>query len=132
VSAMSETGYFQLYYLRNKEKILAQHKEYEKTHREEINKRHREWRRRHPNNDKEQQKKRNAQHRDRDNGNSKRTFEKSRARSFVQRHPELLMSACEICDAKENLTAHHPDYAFPTIVVTLCRACHNFVHKGVD
>ncbi len=38
---------------------------------------------------------------------------------------------CEICDSTESLQAHHPDYTFPSIVVTLCRSCHMWVDKGV-
>lgn len=73
----------------------------------------------------------NARHKDRPNGNSKRTPEKVRAQSYVQSHPKLLMSTCEICNGNQNLVAHHPDYEYPTIIVTLCRSCHNFIHKGV-
>lgn len=39
---------------------------------------------------------------------------------------------CELCDSTEYLQRHHPDYDYPTIIVTSCASCHNFIHRGVD
>ena len=61
--------------------------------------------------------------------NSTRTSEMVKAHNFVQQHPEILGSKCECCDAPINLCAHHVDYSYPTIIVTLCKGCHNNIHK---
>jgi len=74
----------------------------------------------------------NRMHPKRDNGNSKRTPEEWRSQGYIQRHPELRGSGCELCGSTENLVAHHPDYTYPQIIVTCCSACHNLIHKGVS
>jgi hypothetical protein len=53
-----------------------------------------------------------------------------RAYTTVYRHPELLFSQCELCPSIENLLGHHPDYDYPTIVVTCCKSCHRNIHKN--
>jgi hypothetical protein len=42
----------------------------------------------------------------------------------------VLEGKCDICDSKESLLHHHPDYSEPTFYVTLCPSCHMYVHNG--
>lgn len=37
--------------------------------------------------------------------------------------------ACELCDKKGKLEAHHRDYSEPLSVVWLCVKCHNDIHR---
>ncbi len=41
-----------------------------------------------------------------------------------------LAQYCELCGSTENLERHHPDYAEPKIIVTVCVSCHRWTHKG--
>lgn len=100
----------QAYYQAHKAKIQAQMREWYAKNKERV----RDWQRAHPN---------------RNNGNSTRTPEQVRAHHYIQRHPELRGSKCELCPSIENLTAHHPDYDFPEIIVTCCRGCHGWIEK---
>lgn len=50
-----------------------------------------------------------------------------RAKEFVKRHKIPLAEKCELCPDDDPLPAeerHHPDYALPQIVVSVCRKCH--------
>lgn len=45
-------------------------------------------------------------------------------------------NVCQVCGSTDNVEGHHLiDYAFggaadPDNIITLCRKCHNAVHKG--
>lgn len=67
----------------------------------------------------------------RNNGNSKRTAKQHNAQQYIQRHPELRDVKCELCGAKENICAHHPDYDYPAIIITVCKCCHNWIHNAI-
>lgn len=41
----------------------------------------------------------------------------------------LLEDKCADCGKKKDLQLHHPDYCQPMAVVTLCRKCHQQLHK---
>jgi len=43
-----------------------------------------------------------------------------------------LQNECEICGGVVKLERHHPDYSEPLIVVTVCRPCHNNIHRRRD
>lgn len=90
----------------------------------------RKWRLNHPEKWKEIYDRWNQRHPKRDSGNRKRTCEKIRAHNYVQTHPELLGKQCEFCSQTEKLTAHHPDYEYPEIIVTCCRRCHVWMDIG--
>ena len=66
------------------------------------------------------------------NGNATRTPQQRRAYYYIEKHPELVGFECEFCFSTENLVTHHPSYEYPSIIVTCCSSCHNFIHKGVD
>lgn len=97
------------YYLENKERILAQHKEYRETDKERkfaaaAAKRH-----------------------------SRKYPDKIKARSisFVAitngklKRPET----CSKCPSNKEIQAHHPDYRKPLDVIWLCRICHMEHHR---
>lgn len=102
----------------HKEHIKELQRRWFENHREQSSETHKRWRR-------DQPQRRRQSHR-----NRKRTPEVGRAHNFVQRHTELLASACELCSSTETLCGHHPDYSEPQIIVTLCPSCHKWVHKG--
>jgi len=52
--------------------------------------------------------------------------EKTLAEHYANNH-KLRGKECEFCGSTENLTAHHPDYSFPDIIVTCCSVCHWYV-----
>lgn len=43
-----------------------------------------------------------------------------------------LQSSCEICGGTSKLERHHPDYSEPLVVVTVCKPCHNNIHRRCD
>lgn len=53
---------------------------------------------------------------------------KRKAEKWTSQKP--LLENCEICESKENLLHHHPDYSEPSIYVTLCSSCHRYVHNS--
>jgi hypothetical protein len=124
------------YVEKNRAKIRAFSRTYYELNRSKIQKQRRQWAHNHQEQVSTYLKKWNDAHPQRYNGNATRTPEQWKAQGYVQRHQELLGSECELCpeDNKQtkNLTAHHLDYDFPEIIVTCCRRCHSFVHRGVD
>lgn len=94
----------------------------------------RKWNLNHPNRREDICKKYNKNHPNRPNGNLTRTSEINKARNYVQDHPEIKLNYCEVCPEEDiqtkNLTAHHPDYEYFFIIVTVCRKCHNWIDKG--
>ena len=71
---------------------------------------------------------------------SKRIHRKKQAQ-FISKHPERhtiyrkartvsLKPECERCKASDKrLVRHHPDYARPLDVITVCDKCHRAIHK---
>jgi hypothetical protein len=57
-------------------------------------------------------------------------LDKYRAMKFAQNHVPL-GDCCEFCGSKVDLTRFLPDYAFPVIVVTICRFCRGSVRKSL-
>lgn len=49
------------------------------------------------------------------------------AHDYVYQHPEIKQKECEFCGSTKNLEAHHPDYAYPQIIVTACTKCHHWL-----
>lgn len=40
-----------------------------------------------------------------------------------------ISSVCSRCGSIENLERHHPNYSEPNVVETVCRMCHQEIHK---
>jgi ribosomal protein L44E len=58
-----------------------------------------------------------------------RNPEKALAHRLAKQHKnEVMKKACESCGVATGLHMHHPDYAKPLEVVTLCVPCHEAVH----
>ena len=75
----------------------------------------------------------NRNHKERDNGNSNRRPEQWRAQLQAERI--IITKFCELCpedDQQEATQRHHPNYNYPTIFVSCCASCHNYVEKGDD
>lgn len=87
-------------YLKHREKILAQKREYHK--RPEVKARLREY--------------------------CRKNREIKNAQSKALYHKVPLKRTCEICGTMENLQRHHPDYSKPLEVVTVCGSCHMRIH----
>ena len=101
-------------YYKNRERILIQQYTCRQHHKEQKNGFNKQYRATHPSSNKE------------------RTHAQELAHNYVQRHREkLLMNQCELCDSQDHLHVHHVDYAYPSIVVTLCASCHMWIEKGV-
>lgn len=55
--------------------------------------------------------------------------DKSKTYGIVNRNrKKLIKKNCEMCDSKNNLQLHHPDYNKPMYVITLCKDCHWQIH----
>lgn len=37
---------------------------------------------------------------------------------------------CKICNSNKNLIKHHPDYSKPLLFITLCKSCHQIIHRS--
>lgn len=135
------------YYQENKNKIREYKRKYYQRNKDKVNKINMKWAKENPdrikkiirryrlkNRDRilEYSHKWNREHPNRSNGNSTRTSEQIRAWNYIQKHQELRYSKCELCPNTRNLTSHHPDYSYPEIIVTCCRACHNWIDKSKD
>lgn len=116
-------------YLRHRGKNLKYAQEYRGKHRAKILPNLRQYRLEHKDEIKQYQKTYRQNHPESFN-NKDRTPEEWRARNYVQRHPEILGKKCELCGSQKDLCGHHPDYRYPQIIVTLCKSCHNWVHKS--
>ena len=58
--------------------------------------------------------------------------EKIKARQRIYYHRRagnIILGSCECCEAREGITAHHPDYTKPLEVVWLCVDCHKELHR---
>ena len=111
-----------------------QHPEYRKKQQEHFKKFHeqnpdyannynRKWRAEHPEKVKQQTKRYIQRHPHRNEKNPEKLRAWRRARYLKKE------SFCMMCESTENLEVHHLDYANDTII-TLCRLCHKFLHKG--
>ena len=54
-----------------------------------------------------------------------------KAQNYAKYHCET-SSDCEVCGSTENLERHHPDYSEPLMIMTVCRKCHNHIHRRVN
>jgi len=43
---------------------------------------------------------------------------------------EILLDKCWVCGSTKNLVNHHVKY-YPAVRKTLCRSCHEFLHKSL-
>lgn len=41
-----------------------------------------------------------------------------------------LLHTCEVCNEKDAVERHHPDYSKPLDVVSVCIPCHKQIHNG--
>jgi len=95
--------YFKQYYQKNRERKLQYQNEYRQEHLQENQIAVNHYRERNP--------------------------EKVKAQIFARQHIPR-KNTCEFCGATSDLQRHHPDYNHPEIVVTVCRLCHNWIHRG--
>jgi hypothetical protein len=107
-----------------RKKRYAEHKEEEKqyrlTHPELYQKAREKWKRANP-----------EKLRELRNAYAKRNHLKQNARLMAKRYIPL-GSNCELCpedDIRKATDRHHPDYAYPLIVVMTCRECHEWIDK---
>ncbi len=72
---------------------------------------------------------------------------KAQKKAYLKRkkeHPEILKahdlanyhvplaSNCQKCGSIEHLERHHPNYEKPLDIITLCKPCHDFVHRSLN
>jgi len=114
----------------SQEKRREYNKDYRVAHLQHIKELQRKWLETHREQHNDASKRWNKKHPERYNRNRKRPIEQWRAQNYVQRHPELLGTKCELCGSTENPCGHHPDYSFPHIIVTTCQSFHKWIHKG--
>lgn len=131
-----------LYYQHHKD----QWQKYEKQHREELNLKSRERRKKEKSHQsrlkterkwkihnplKMKQARKNWANRNKDHMREllRKWEQKEPMKKIVHNHARYLkaQSKCEICDSKEKLQKHHPDYDEPEVIVTLCKECHTEV-----
>jgi hypothetical protein len=65
--------------------------------------------------------------------NANRTPEMIRAHNLSKDIP--MTKYCELCPPEDlhlSQMRHHPDYNYPTIFVSTCRACHTAVHRALE
>jgi len=111
-------------------------KEYREQHLEQIREYNRNWERTHPEIRKKAVAKQKAKgplkflemHRE-----ARRRYYRANKKKHVAglqaRRKIPLDSKCSQCGATEKLQRHHPDYAKPLEVVTLCMTCHKKLHR---
>lgn len=49
----------------------------------------------------------------------------------LKKNPHLYPKECCICEVKENIEFHHPNYDFPYSVYPLCKIHHMQLHKNI-
>jgi len=94
------------HYLANRDKVMEKNIEWQKHNREKYNETH-----------------------------------KILARKYVKKYPTKIKARaiaqkirvgdkCIFCCGTKNLEKHHPDYLKPKKIMTLCRHCHNIIHRN--
>jgi len=71
-------------------------------------------------------------HKDDYNINNRRYKERHRKQIVAENIAYRLVplgESCEVCGSTENLCRHHPDYAKPLVILTLCHSCHMDLHS---
>lgn len=58
----------------------------------------------------------------------KNNLDKFNAKTYAIRYSPK-KDKCEQCNSTERLERHHPDYTKPTETLTLCKDCHEALHK---
>jgi hypothetical protein len=53
------------------------------------------------------------------------TKERVRAKNQSKNIP---VEKCEFCGATKRIVRHHPDYAYPKIIIACCDSCHRYIH----
>lgn len=115
---------------KEKEKHAAYMREYRRKHPKYKEKQRaylRAFRKRHPNYDKKWKQRHKEQGRKDARNQKKRHPERVKAR--LRNRYLRLKDKCELCGSTEGLEHHHPNYSNPDNTVTLCRKCHNLIHK---
>jgi hypothetical protein len=64
--------------------------------------------------------------------NKSRTSKQYICHNYTQRNRQIRESICELCNSARELCAHHIDYNYPEIIVTLCKSCHNWIHHNKE
>lgn len=127
--------YSRQWYKRNLERERAKRKTYREAHLEETRKRTRQYHISHRELERERGKQYYKEHREevlaRMNSYQLKRHKDYEAR-YKARYAVPLESQCLLCGSTKNLERHHPNYAEPLKVLTLCHTCHNRLHLGVD
>ena len=117
----------------HREKMRIYEKNYRTTHKNEIRERAVEKRKQNPTADLERMRLFRERHPNYTYNYNNNYPEKVKvAWNFISSHPEIKGNFCEFCDSTVKLTAHHPDYDYPEIIVTCCASCHSYVHKSKE
>ncbi len=61
----------------------------------------------------------------------KERYKKFPERLFARNKARVVLKKknCKKCNATKNLEKHHPDYSKPLFIITICKSCHNKIHK---
>lgn len=145
------------YYQSHRERILARAKEYAESHKEKINEYAKKRREEHPEfrqqyylDHKEQENLKSIEyrqnhpkeisaynrlyrmvHREELKIDKRKWSEANKDKQVAETQAYYripLGNECELCGSSKFLERHHPDYAEPLLIVTLCRSCHKIVH----
>jgi len=123
-------------YWKNPKKYNKESLEWCRNNRDKVNARQRKFREQHPKYFREAARKYRKTHKEQTGQYlteyRKLNPKKVKAKNFIERHPELKGSKCELCDSIENLHAHHPDYDISWLIITCCAQCHSWIHKAVN
>jgi hypothetical protein len=123
------------WYLRNKDKHKKRGKEWRIVNREKDNENHRNWRKKNPEEAraiKRRFKKNNRETvRTAYNRYYGRHKKKVIARMIAQKNINLEDSICQICDKKQAVHRHHPNYDNPLEIIPCCESCHIKLHQKI-
>ena len=109
------------YFKRHNELYKDKKKEWHIKHRKEVIERMKKWIKDNPERYAELSRQKTKRY-------HKKYPEKSKAQQYAKKHHQK-ENECIVCNSKDNLVFHHIDYK-NNKGVTLCRKCHQEIHKG--
>lgn len=115
---------WQIYYKKNREKILKRNSEYRNKNKLKERDRHSKY----YEENKEKIKEYYQKNKSILNEKRKKYGKKLQVVRAKARHNIPLNSYCDICHSTENLQRHHWRYDKPLLVNTLCKECHDIQH----
>jgi hypothetical protein len=102
-------------------------------HPDYIYKYNKKWRKSHPFNVLETTRKYRKRHPEYRQKHRKRYAERHPDRNFARHKAlNLKVEVCVQCGSTEDIHRHHPDYSKPLEIISLCRSCHNKLHKELS